>query len=626
MTMLHREQDADKVARNADAIFDLHAVAIDWLEDYTGIAYPWQKLDFALIPAFQYNGMEHVGAIQYRASSLMLDESPTQSDLLRRASLIAHETAHMWFGNLVTMRWFDDVWTKEVFANFMAGKIVNPSFPDIDHDLSFLVRHYPAAYGVDRSEGANPIRQHLPNLNDAGQMYGPIIYDKAPIMMRQLEMIVGEEGFRDGMREYLTRFAFSNATWPELIAILDARTPVDLAGWSDVWVNTAGRPEFELRHETEERGEGLPVLVQRDPAGRGRVWPQRFGLRGAGTQEVVVTSAATALQERSSGSTAPLLFNADGLGYGLFPADMRNLQRWAELDDVEKGAELLNIHEQVLARTIDTIDAYVLALLDIVSNERNQLILELALDQLSRAYVSLLTEAQRREHIAHVETTLWQAMLSDTDPGRTKILFEAFAHLAENGDQLQALYAVWSGERVIEALILSEDDDIDLAETLAIRLPDRSSAIIERQLERIENPDSRRRLAFVAPSLSSAVEVRDAFFASLALERNRETESWVLDALENLHHPSRIATSEKYILPSLELLEEIQATGDIFFPSRWLVATLENHRSAAAAATVREFLAQRPGYNAQLRMKILQAADMLFRASRIVAAARTDIE
>jgi aminopeptidase N len=84
------------------------------------------------------------------------------------------------------MRWFNDVWMKEVFANFMAAKIVNPSFPELNHDLRFLFTHYPAAYGVDRTAGTNPIRQPLANLADAGQLYGPIIYQKAPIVMRQL--------------------------------------------------------------------------------------------------------------------------------------------------------------------------------------------------------------------------------------------------------------------------------------------------------------------------------------------------------------------------------------------------------------------------------------------------------
>ena len=137
--MFHRETDAAKVARNRDALFDLHAKSLAWLEDYTGIKYPWGKFDFVLIPSFQFGGMEHPGAIFYNASSMMLDESATQNQLLNRASTIAHETSHMWFGDLVTMRWFNDVWMKEVMANFMAAKIVNPSFPEVNHDLRFLV-------------------------------------------------------------------------------------------------------------------------------------------------------------------------------------------------------------------------------------------------------------------------------------------------------------------------------------------------------------------------------------------------------------------------------------------------------------------------------------------------------
>ena len=192
--MFHRETDAQKVARNRDAIFDLHAAALDWMEQYTGIPYPFGKFDFVLVPAFQFGGMEHPGAIFYNACGLMLDESATENQKLDRASTIAHETSHMWFGDLVTMRWFDDVWMKEVFANFMAAKIVNPSFPNINHELRFLLAYYPSAYDVDRTAGTNPIRQPLANLDEAGTLYGAIIYQKAPIVMRQLETLVGADG------------------------------------------------------------------------------------------------------------------------------------------------------------------------------------------------------------------------------------------------------------------------------------------------------------------------------------------------------------------------------------------------------------------------------------------------
>jgi len=619
ITMLHRETDAEKVARNLDAIFELHTASIEWLEDYTGIDYPYDKFGFALIPAHPYGGMEHVGAIQYKASSLFLDEDPSDTQLLNRAALIAHETAHMWFGNLVTMEWFNDVWTKEVFANFMAAKIVNPSFPDIDHNLNFLVDLYPGAYAVDRSEGANPIRQELSNLNEAGQMYGAIIYNKAPIMMRQLELIVGEEQFREGLQEYLSRFAFANATWPDLIQILDGKTDTDLLTWSDVWVNTPGRPEFLAQYQTGADNESRYVLTQQDPSGLDRIWQQRFSLRGSGVWEIDSKTAVTVIDDPAVVSDRPLLFNADGLGYGLFPADLRNLDRWTDLESVEKGSELINIFDNILAGSNLDVSRYFLALLNIIETEQNQLLLDLALNQASRIFVSLLTPEQQDLYIDKLEDVLWRTMSAQQDPGITKLLFNAFARLASSPDQVQKVYEVWLQELEIERLNLSERDYIDLAETLAIRLPDLADDIVERQISLIENPDNRSRFEFVTPSLSPDSEKRDEFFSALADEKNRQTESWVIDALSNLHHPARLEQSEKYILPSLQLLEEIQRTGDIFFPTRWLGATLVNHRSTAAVETVRSFLEQRPEYNAQLRMKILQQADMLFRANRIIA-------
>src|SRR5690606_5905714 len=162
----------------------------------------------------------HVGAIQYKAASLFLDEGATTVQRNARTHLIAHETAHMWFGDLVTMDWFSDVWLREVFANLMADKSMEEAAGTQAFALKFLLDHFPAAYGIDRTQGSNPIRQQLDNLQDAGSMYGDIIYHKAPVMMRQLEMLMGEEKFHLGVCEYLKKFANSNASWPDLINIL----------------------------------------------------------------------------------------------------------------------------------------------------------------------------------------------------------------------------------------------------------------------------------------------------------------------------------------------------------------------------------------------------------------------
>ena len=274
---LHRETDAAKVARNRDAIFDLHAAALAWMETYTGIAYPFGKFDVLLVPSFQFGGMEHPGAIFYNAGGLMLDESATQNQYLERASTIAHETAHMWFGDLVTMRWFTDVWMKEVFANFMAAKIVNPSFPGINHELRFLHAHYPAAYDVDRTAGTNAIRQPLDNLKNAGTLYGAIIYQKAPIVMRQLEMMLGEGPFREGLRTYLRAHTFANATWADLIAVLDAQTAEDLAAWSRAWVEERGRPIVTTELRLTGNDIASLAFATTDPyQSRGLTWTEQM--------------------------------------------------------------------------------------------------------------------------------------------------------------------------------------------------------------------------------------------------------------------------------------------------------------------------------------------------------------
>ena len=331
--MYHRETDADKVAANRETIFDLHQQAIDWLETYTDRKYPFQKLDFVLLPAFQFGGMEHAGAIFYNAPFLFLDKTATQNQHLARANLIAHETAHMWFGDLVTMKWFDDVWLKEVFANFMAAKIVNPTFPDIDHELRFFLQHYPPAYDVDRTAGTNPIRQTLDNLKDAGSLYGPIIYQKAPIVMRQLEQMLGPDELRDGLREYLTRFAFGNATWTDLIEILDRahrRRPRGL----EPRVGRASRDGRRSRRTSRPR-----TARCRGSRSRSRI---RAAARSAGTSSCRSRSdTSTALASRRVKMDGPsaevprvgdlplpnyVLANGEGTGYGLFALDDRSRQ------------------------------------------------------------------------------------------------------------------------------------------------------------------------------------------------------------------------------------------------------------------------------------------------------------
>ncbi len=483
---------------------------------------------------------------------------------------------------------------------------------------------HPAAYSVDRTPGANPIRQHLGNLNEAGQMYGAIIYYKAPIMMRQLEALIGEDKFREGMREYLQTYSFDNATWLDLVTILDKKSGQDLRAWSNVWVNTSGRPEIVA--STDEKKNEYSLL-QIDTSGRNRIWPQQFEVTAySGStvhrENILSTKAATPMADIRPTPQTRIIFNSNGFGYGQFPGSLDNLQIWSQLSEVEKGTELINLYEQFLADSDPDVQRYFTALQKIIGSEKNQLLLNLALQQLHRLYWSFMTPSKRLERTPDLEYLLWQTMLAEPLSSRKKIYFDAFSDIALSPGEIQKIYKLWSGDLEIDKLILSEDDYIALAQILAIKLPELASEVVVAQIERTENPDSQRKLRFLTASLSPDQVERDRFFSSLALEENRQIEPWVLDALENLHHPLRLEVSEQYILPSLELLQEIQITGDIFFPKNWLDATLKNYNSSSAVHTVSAFLQERPDYNQQLRMKILQSADMMSRANQIISADR----
>ena len=621
--MFHRETDAQKVARNRDAIFDLHASALAWLERYADLPYSFGKFDFVLVPSFQFGGMEHPGAIFYNAASLLLDPSATINQQLGRASLISHETAHMWFGDLVTMRWFDDVWMKEVFANFMAAKIVNPSFPQINHELRFLYAHYPSAYDVDRTSGTNAIRQPLENLNEAGSLYGAIIYQKAPIVMRQLEMIVTPDGLRDGLRDYLKRHTFANASWTDLIALLDERTSEDLAAWSHAWVSEAGRPTVT----TEIDGDQI-VFRQNDPVSRpGLKWVQRvevaIGRSGASTVEKVTLGRGP--RQTAAAEHAPALYvlpTGGGIGYGDFVLDEASRSYLtAHLADVAepltRGAALVTLWEEMLDARIAP-GLMFQTLTDALPRESDELTVQRMLSYAQQAFWKFLTPDESARRAVAFEGLLRSGLDRTTSPSLKSAWFHALRDIARTPATIEWLQRVWRQTEQVPGLTLAEPDYITLALELAVREAPGWQGILDEQHARTQNPDRKAQFEFVRPALSADVPTRDAFFASLSDVKNRRRESWVLQAIGYLHHPLRAAASERYLTPSLELLAEIQRTGDIFFPKRWADATLSGHQSASAARTVNDFLETLPeNYQERLRRIILSSSDDLIRLRRI---------
>ena len=623
MRVYHVGLDPRLVAANLDVLVDSHIDALRWMEDYTDIAYPFGKLDIVLLPAFQFGGMEHPGAIFYNASVVLLTESATRQQLLARAHVIAHETAHMWFGNLVTMRWFDDVWMKEVFANAMAAKIVHPQFRELDHDLQFLQAHYPAAYDVDRTDGTHPIRQSLDNLADAGSLYGAIIYLKSPIVMRQLERMMGEDAMRDALRAYLTTFRFGNAAWPDLLAIFAAHTTIDLRAWSHDWIEEAGRPRMLVeRSGADDSSVTLTTVAEHSSRAR---WPQQLALalgRDGTVQHITLTldGHATLPLTREQAAADFILPNGRGLGYGNIVLDVQSrawlLAHLPEVPDaLTRGSAWLTLWDGMMDDAVQPRALLALAL-RMLPAESSELNLQRLLAGIERIVWSFLTDAERAESAPALESALRARLAQAESISVAAACFACLRSTATTVATVQWLQQLWTGAASLPGLPLGERDLIALTCDLAVRRGD-GNALVAAQLARTAAPDRRDALAFVAPALSSDAATRESFFTTISDAAHRRREPWVIDGLRWLHHPLRAASAQPWIEPGLDLLEELRRTGDIFLPTRWLDAMLSGHRSAAAAETVRRFLATRPaGYPIAMTRMILASADLLFRAAR----------
>jgi aminopeptidase N len=324
------------------------------------------------------------------------------------------------------------------------------------------------------------------------------------------------------------------------------------------------------------------------------------------------------------GLAAPtfVLTSGGGIGYGRFELDSRSMQYLVSSlynigDPLTRGAAWVTLWEATLDKQPMPANFVNLAL-DALPRETDEQNVQRILGYVTHAYWTFLSRGERTRIAPRLEQTLKSGLTAASTPILKSAWFSALRGVAVSDDVLEFLERVWLKTEQVPGLILAEPDYITLALELAVRERPRWREILDQQLARIENPDRKERFAYVRPALSADQNVRDTFFERLKQPSFRQREAWVLEGLNYLHHPLRAATSEKYIPESLAMLREIQRTGDIFFPKRWMDATLGGHSSATAARMVERFLAELPqDYPERLRRVILSSSDDLFRASGV---------
>ena len=232
---------------------------LEYLSDYYDIPYPGDKLDHIAIPDFSAGAMENVGLVTYRDAYLIIDEAKaTQAELERSLEVIGHEVAHQWFGNLVTLRWWEGAWLNEAFAAFMESKAVDARRPDWNRYLSFQIGNKAWAHGTDHLASTRPIELEVESPTEVHEMFDSITYGKGSAVLRMIEQFIGVEAFRRGVGDYLRKHSFSNTDTSDLWEGLDGASDWPVGEIMDTWVYQRGLPQIDV-----ELADGQVRLFQR---------------------------------------------------------------------------------------------------------------------------------------------------------------------------------------------------------------------------------------------------------------------------------------------------------------------------------------------------------------------------
>ncbi|MDB4916502.1 MAG: aminopeptidase [Gemmatimonadetes bacterium] len=613
----------------SDTLIALNARAIAWLEKYTAQRFPFQKFDFLLAPAFPFGGMEHPGAVFYNEESFIYRERPTLSQLLGREATIFHEVTHQWFGDFATMRWFDDLWLKEGFATYLAAVMQADLTPGANAWKTFYLRNKPAAYSVDASTGTTPVWQQLGNLDQAKSNYGAIVYNKAPGILKQLNYLVGDTAFRDGLRTYLATHAYGNATWADLLGAVGSAGHRNLDNWGAQYIRRRGMPVLTPAVNIRD-GKLVDVSVTQQGTrmlSGSAPWPVRvellLGYGGDSAQRIPLELEGSVTRVAGKGRSAPdfVFANAHDYGYALAHLDTRSMT-WLETHIGEVKDDFLRamlwgaLWDDVRDARLDPRRFVELALREL-PRETDEQIVPVILGRVSRAVSAYVSGAARDSLLPGLERVL---LANANDPARSygvrKNHIDTYIGLAQSPLALRTIDA-YLDSAAVAGLPLRPPTRWAIVTTLVARSAATSAARYAAEIRRDSTTEGRRR-AFVAgaarPDAVTKQQYWERYFGDTELN-----EDWVTASLRSFFDPAQDALTRQYLVPALEKLPWIQHRR-IFFLGSWVGATLDGQRSPAALASVDQFLARQKTLSRDLREKVLQSRDELERTVAIRAA------
>jgi aminopeptidase N len=646
-TLYVRKSQFTRAQEEAPQVQQITARGIAYLSDYFAQPFPFPKYDLVLIPGFPFGGMEHAGETFLNEDGVLFRSTPTQSDYFRRNILVLHETCHQWFGDMVTMRWFDDLWLKEGFAQYMAYKALEQLGPASNPWKHFYEDIKPLAYGIDETQGTTPIFQNIANLKDAKSAYGAIVYEKAPAVLKQLNYFLGEDNFRQGLRLYLKEHAYANAEWADLVRAFEKASDQaghhqDVQAWAKSWITRRGMPEVTVDYSCNGGKIAAFTIHQRDVLDDGYVWPMANQIL---LISAVPQQANTAIETMKVQWNAPvfpvasavgkpcpsLVFANEGdYGYGRFLLDPSSESFAASLFDpgstlTANPSLLASVSDQgaPLRRTMlwgalwDYVHVakapprgYVELALKSLPEETDESLARIQGARVAEALHSYLHEGGRQSLAPRAESVIGDRMLKAPTLGLRIVSFRSFRSIAETPAGLQQVKDLLSGKLVVPGLELKRLDRWELIGHLIAMGDPEAEAILAEEKARDHSGEGQK-YAYAAQAGTPTAENKARYFDEY-LHSQTIQEDWITESLRPFNFWKQTALTAPYLIQALNELPDIKQHRKIFFLGAWLGAFIEGQNSAEAQAVVQEWL-DRQKIDPDLRLKVLEVFDSLER-------------
>jgi aminopeptidase N len=610
------------------AVADTARKGMERMAAFFAQPFPFPKYDQVLIPGFPYGGMEHAGATFFNEDVILFRTVPTVNDYNRRAETVLHELAHQWFGDLVTMRWFDDLWLKEGFAQYMAFHTLAELEPPNAVWKRFYQSIKPQAYGIDSTHGTTPIYQQIPNLKDAKSAYGAIVYQKAPALLRVLAFQIGEDHFRDGVRIFLREHAWGNAEWNDLIGAFSRASGADLKPWATAWVEQRGMPQVEIDWSCDAGSRISAFRIrQKDVLNEGHRWPVRtqvlLGYKGGRFERVAASmTAAEAGVPDAIGKGCPdyVFGNNEDHAYGRFLLDPKS--QAAIVEELPHTADpflrallwgaLWDSMRELRMRPAEYADLS----LRVLPAEKDAELAVPILGRLRDTYTDYLSSPQRTAMAERFENLLIREIEEAPTLDLRITYFRGLIGVATTPRGRNTLKELLAGRMAIPGVPLKQRDRWNIIGAL-IATGDASGTELREAETRRDQSDDGRKYSYVSGAGLAHPGNKKKYFDQY-LRGGGVQEDWVTASLPLFNHWTQADAVAAYLQPALEALPQLKRERKIFFVVNWLGSFVGNQYSPGALKAVDDFLKSQTG-DPDLRLKILEVRDELERTVKIRA-------